>query len=118
MPVADHWICNELPGYPDNISFDGDQTFWLALPDARVSDFEQLYESLLCVSLWRLPACIRASGEPKAHDLVIGSHLDGVVANNLQDTSGTFHDLTSAVAFDGMLIFGSLTMDKIGKFKL
>jgi hypothetical protein len=50
--------------------------------------------------------------------MVVGLDLEGNVVHNFQDSTGVFHDITSATEFDGTLWIGSLRMDGVGKMNL
>lgn len=104
-----------LPGFPDNIAFDGKDTFWIALVFPR----QEMLDSLAAQPfLRRMLYTFTAStglGDPTPPPFgwVIGVGLDGTVKANLQDPSGRVHTVTSVNRFGGILALGSLTMDAI-----
>ena len=110
---------NELPCFPDNITYNGNGTFWLSFPNRRIGDdFESVYEKpYLRKILRKLPSALTAQ-EPPPFGMIIGLNESGEVTHNYQDTTGTFHDLTSVVEIDGDLYLGSLKMSSVGKFEL
>lgn len=110
---------NELPGYPDNITF-SKGIFWVTLPSFRDNQqFEDMYEKpFIRKMVKRLPASILKIEEAAPYGIVLGFDSKGNVVHNFQDPSGEFHHLTSAIEFDGKLYLGSLEMDAVGKFDL
>ena len=110
---------NELPGYPDNITFSGG-IFWLAMPSIRDNQqFEDMYEKpFIRKVVKRPPASMLKIEEAAPHGIIIGINLEGKIVHNFQDTTGVFHHLTSAIEFDGKLYLGSLEMDAVGLFDL
>lgn len=111
---------NALPGFPDNINYNGNGIFWLAIPNVRpMKEFEYLYDKpFLRKVLIRLGESVYRSVEPKPFGMVVGLDLEGNVVHNFQDSTGVFHDITSATEFDGTLWIGSLRMDGVGKMNL
>ncbi|MGD8977294.1 MAG: SMP-30/gluconolactonase/LRE family protein, partial [Gammaproteobacteria bacterium] len=76
-----------LPGYPDNLSFDGEM-FWIALPSPRQPAIERLADRpWLRTLLQRLPARWRQIELPPL-GWVIAVDAAGRVRESLQDTSG------------------------------
>lgn len=56
---------NELPGYPDNINYNGEGIFWVALTGARNQAFEDLYESpFIRKIISRLPEFLTKGQQP------------------------------------------------------
>ncbi|MFT6809051.1 MAG: hypothetical protein ACJA01_002283 [Saprospiraceae bacterium] len=78
---------NALPGYPDNISYNDNGIFWLAMPNIRVdAEFEDLYtQPFLGKVISRLPRSIRESKEPGPYGIIIGIDTLGQVRYNFQD---------------------------------
>jgi len=106
---------DNLPGFPDNISFNGRDTFWLALLWPRTSRFETLQASpFLRRILLRLPTRLVPRPQLKPYGLVLGIDLDGNVVANLQDPSGTHASYVSGVKeHHGMLFLGTIGEDSI-----
>jgi sugar lactone lactonase YvrE len=101
-----------LPGMPDNISFNGSDTFWLAMPALRSKEIDALASYPFVRKLlgglpaeWLVPA--------SKLGFVIGLGLDGAVTSNLQSTSGVYHTITSVNEYDGYLWLGSLAMPSV-----
>ncbi len=106
---------DSLPGFPDNISFDGRDTFWIALVAPRQDQLDALASRPTLRRM--LYAALRLFGvagpEPEPYGWIIGVGLDGRVKANLQDPSGRVHTVTSVNRYGDMLVLGSLTMDSI-----
>lgn len=110
---SDIFIDN-LPGFPDGISSNGKDTFWLALiqgPESRKDMDSILPQPFLRKILMRLPESARA---PKDDGFVLGLNMDGRVIHNLQDPSRSYVQITSVEEYDGLLYLGSLVEDAIG----
>jgi len=106
-----------LPGYPDNLSFNGEEMFWIAMPSDRQVALENLAGSpWLRKLLWRLPASLREIELPPL-GWAIGVDTDGQIRHNLQDRSGKLFTITSVNQIDGTLYFGSIVMDTVGRFQ-
>lgn len=123
--VTRHWLTgpkagsqdvflDALPGAPDNLSFDGTGTIWIALVAPRSDTLDGLAGRPLLrrmlfgfFSLFGFP-----EGGP-GYGWVIGVGLDGIVKHNLQDPSGHVHTVTSVNAIGGKLVLGSIAMDSI-----
>jgi sugar lactone lactonase YvrE len=106
----------DLPGYPDNISFNGRDVFWVALygprskalEDQASSPFMRKVASRL-MSIGLLPA---PTTDP--YGCVIAINTQGQVVATLQDPGGrTIKSITSVNEKDGLLYFGSLETDRI-----
>jgi sugar lactone lactonase YvrE len=108
----------DLPGYPDNISYNGNGIFWMAFPAVRDSDFESLFDKpFLRKIIARLPqSWLEAKTE--AYGMVIGINTLGQVVYNLQDSTQNYHTITSVNEHDGYLYLGSTDMGSVGKYKL
>lgn len=111
-------LLDNLPGFPDNISFNGRDRFWLALYAPRTSDLDRLASSpLLRKIVARLPDFVQPA--PAMHGWVLGLDLDGKIVANLQDKSeGRYAPITSAEEHGEYLYFGSLSAPAIGRMKL
>lgn len=103
-----------LPGIPDNLSSNGDDTYWLALFAPRNAALDAMSEyPFLRRMAFRLPEVLQP--QPAAHAFVLGLSLDGEVTHNLQDTGDdSFHPVTGAVEANGRLYLGSLEESAIG----
>ena len=125
--ITRHWLkgpkigttdifIENLPGYPDNISFNGRGIFWVALVGPRSKALEDQATSpfmrkvayrLMSIGLAPAPAA-----EP--YGCVIAINLQGQVVATLQDPGGrTINSITSVNEKDGLLYFGSLETERI-----
>ncbi|HVT34083.1 MAG TPA: hypothetical protein VHE37_00760 [Nevskiaceae bacterium] len=116
--TSDVFIDN-LPGFPDNITFNGRDTFWLALYAPR----DALLDRLLPGPPWvrkliaRLPASLQP--KPKMHSFALGLSLDGKVSANLQYRGpDAFAPITSVREHGEYLYFGSLSYPGFGRIAL
>ena len=105
-----------MPGYPDNLSFNGRDLFWVALAGPRNKALEdQMGSPFMRRVLFRLQSIglmPQPLGEP--YGCVVAINLQGQVVATLQDPGGrTFRSITSVNEKDGMLYFGSIEMDRI-----
>lgn len=99
-------FANNLPAMPDNLSFNGDGTFWagmVSLRDWRVESLASFPE------LRRIMAALPVSWlEPRSfYGFVIGFDVNGNVVANFQ-TQDTYTSITTAYEHDGKLYLGSL----------
>ncbi|HEY5241511.1 MAG TPA: SMP-30/gluconolactonase/LRE family protein [Polyangiaceae bacterium] len=104
--TVDTFIEN-LPGFPDNVSSNGEGLFWVALPAPR----NRLLDVLLPRPRLRsMVAALPDALQPKAprYGFVLGIDEQGTVVHNLQDPSGRVAHLTGAREHDGRLFVGSL----------
>jgi hypothetical protein len=115
---ADIFMDN-LPGFPDNISFDGRDTFWIALAGGARSRAwldPLLPHPWLRKILWRVPGLFSATSTGEGY--VLGADLDGNVIHTLQDVMGeTYPDTTSVIEYKGWLYIGSFSADGVGRIR-
>lgn len=103
-----------LPGLPDNISFDGKGTFWVALVSPRNEWADPLAERpVLRKMLFNLFTLFGFPNAGSRYGWVIGLDADGKVTANLQDPSGRVHTVTSVNRYGDQLVLGSIAMDAI-----
>jgi sugar lactone lactonase YvrE len=94
-----------LPGYPDNLTFDPtDGTLWAGLVIRRLPIVDRLrpypqLEKLLA----RLPGSLTVA----PHAFAVAFDRDGKVVHNLQDTTGVFDQVTGAHPYGDMLLLSS-----------
>ena len=102
-----------LPAMPDNLSFNGSDTFWVALPALRVPDLEGLSGDTFTRRILGAlpPSILNALGG--SYGMFIGLDLDGNVKYNLQDSSGKYAVVTSVNEYGGKLYLGSIKMDAV-----
>lgn len=109
---------DNLPGFPDNISFNGEDRFWLALYAPRTPALDALLPRPdLRRVVFRLPDALHP--KPKLHAWVLGLDLDGRVVADLQYAGpGAFGPVTSAKQMADHLYLGSLNDTAIGRLRL
>ena len=109
---------DNLPGFPDGISSNGRDRFWLALVAPRDKILDRLLpHPFLRKSVQRLPAFLQPA--PKRYAFVLAMDLHGRVVENLQDgSSSCYAQIANAVEHGGYLYFGSIGESSIGRFPL
>jgi sugar lactone lactonase YvrE len=114
---SDIFIDN-LPGFPDGISSNGRDTFWVALVNRRDSALDKLQpHPFLKKIVWRLPNFLQPN--IKRYGFALGLDLNGKVVRNLQDPSPQcFTQIANVVEHKGSLYFGSIGERAIGRMAL
>jgi sugar lactone lactonase YvrE len=113
-----------LPGYPDNIAFDGARTFWLAFVSTRTPAYERWsrYPAVRAfvakAPLLQAPHPVPSLRNHRYMAWVVGVDTTGVVRHNLQTPVGDYGTITSANAYGGYLYLGSIRMKSVGRFDL
>jgi len=109
---------DNLPGFPDNISFNGRDRFWLAIAAPRHPLVDQLADKVwLRQIVSRIPAWIQP--KPKRHSIVLALNLDGKVTVNAQHAgAGAYWKITSACESGQWLYCGSVDETSIGRISL
>ncbi|HXL79316.1 MAG TPA: SMP-30/gluconolactonase/LRE family protein [Pyrinomonadaceae bacterium] len=108
---------DNLPGFPDGISSNGKDKFWLALVTPRDKTLDKLspYPFLRKV-VCRLPRFLQPA--PKRYSFVLALDLNGKVVENLQNpASDCYAEIANAVEHNGALYFGSIGESTIGRFR-
>lgn len=109
---------DNLPGFPDNLSFNGHDRFWVALYGPR----NALLDALAPHPFWRkvvarLPGWLMPA--PGHHAFVLGLDLQGKVVEQYQfEASEAYAPITSVREHDGHLYLGSLDQSAIGRVAL
>jgi sugar lactone lactonase YvrE len=107
---------DNLPGFPDNITFSPARgVFWLALfaPRDAMADRVMPHPGLRKL-IYRLPQWLQPA--PARYAFALGIDLQGRVIHNLQDPSPqSFAPVTSVREHRGVLYLGSLERDAIGR---
>lgn len=107
---------DNLPGFPDNITFSRDRgIFWLALFAPRDATVDRLMpHPWLRKVVRRLPTWVQPN--PARYAFALGIDLHGRVVHNLQDPSpNSFAPITSVREHRGQLYLGSTERDAIGR---
>jgi len=114
---SDVFIDN-LPGFPDGISSNGRDRFWLALVTPRQALFDRMLpHPFLRKIVARLPKFLQPS--PKRYSFVLGLDTEGRVIENLQNGSpDCYAQIANVVERNGALYFGSIGEDTVGRFAL
>jgi len=108
----------EMPGYPDNLSFDGQGTFWIALPSPRMEAVERMAgRPWLRAILMRLPASLRGIRLPPM-GWVVGADVEGRIRHSLRDETGRCFAVTSVNRLGRALLMGSIGMQHVCRFDL
>ncbi|MGA0098673.1 MAG: SMP-30/gluconolactonase/LRE family protein [Steroidobacteraceae bacterium] len=97
-----------LPGLPDNLSFDGRDRFWVALPATRVAAIDRLAPYPRLRKLLAMVPKGWLSLAPPPLAWVAAIDLDGRVVASYRDASGRFSMVTSANDHSGTLYLGSI----------
>ena len=118
MGQNDVFIDN-LPGFPDGISSNGRDKFWLALVTPRQALFDRIllpYPFLRKIVI-RLPKFLQPA--PQRYSFVIALDQNGRVIENLQNNSpDCYAEIANVVEHNHTLYFGSIAEDTIGRFAL
>jgi sugar lactone lactonase YvrE len=113
----DLWLDN-LPGFPDNIRFNGRDRFWLAIPVPR----DPLLDLLAPLPLLRFGLLQVARHLPipvKRAGIVLGYDLEGRLVANLQcHGRGDYHFITQAMEVGDWLYVGSLKEKTLARLPL
>ena len=114
---SDIFIDN-LPGFPDGISSNGRDTFWLALVNRRDAALDGLLpHPFLRKVVMRLPDFLQPN--IKRYAFVLALDSNGRVVRNLQDPSPqSFTQIANVVEHKGNLYFGSIGESAIGRMQL
>ncbi|HEX3254115.1 MAG TPA: hypothetical protein VHS05_32060, partial [Pyrinomonadaceae bacterium] len=110
---------DNLPGFPDGISSNGRDRFWLALVTPRQALFDRtlLPHPFLRKVVARLPKFLQPATQ--RYSFVLGLDQSGRVVENLQNGSpDCFAEIANAVERNGALYFGTIGEDTLGRFPL
>jgi hypothetical protein len=107
-----------LPGFPDGLTSNRKDKFWLALVTPRDQTLDRLLpHAFLRKVVMRLPKFLQPA--PKRYGFVLGLDANGKVVENLQDGSPQcYAQIANAVEHDGSLYFGSIGESTVGRFRL
>lgn len=117
MGQNDIFIDN-LPGFPDGISSNGRDRFWLALVTPRQALFDRMlpYPSVRKI-VARLPKFLQPA--PQRYSFVLGLDPSGRIVENLQNgPPDCFAQIANVVEHNNALYFGSIGEDTVGRFPL
>jgi sugar lactone lactonase YvrE len=114
----DDVFIDNLPGFPDGISSNGKDKFWLALVTPRQPIFDKMlpYPAVRKMVL-RLPKFLQPA--PQRYSFVLGLDQHARVVQNLQNGSpDCYAQIANVVERNGSLYFGSIGEDTVGHFAL
>lgn len=109
---------DNLPGFPDGLSSNGRDKFWLALVTPRDETLDKLLpHPFLRKVVARLPKFLQPA--PKRYSFVLGLDVNGKVTDNLQNGSADcYAEIANAVERQGALYFGSIGEGTVGRYRL
>lgn len=107
-----------LPGFPDGISSNGRDTFWLAIVNRRDAGLDTLLRRpFLRKVVMRLPNFLQPA--IKRYAFVLALDQNGKVVRNMQDNSPQcFAQIANVLEHKGHLYFGSIGESAIGRMAL
>jgi sugar lactone lactonase YvrE len=110
-------VLEDLPGLPDNLARGDDGTLWVAFATRRSGLLDRLGPwPYLREVVARIPGPLRPL--PPDHGFVLGFAEDGTIRADLQDPSGRWRGLTSAVPVGSELVLGSLHGTELGRLAI
>jgi len=109
---------DNLPGFPDGVSANGKDKFWLAVVAPRDATLDKLLpHPFLRKIVYRLPGFLQPSA--KRYSFVLGLDANGRVVENLQDGSPEcYSQIANVVEHQGLLYFGSIGEGTVGRYSL
>jgi sugar lactone lactonase YvrE len=110
---------DNLPGFPDNITYNDRGLFWVALFSPRDAMLDELLpgNAYLRTVVAKMPSFLQP--RPKRHAFVLGLDTAGKVVANLQYAgSDAYAPITSVREKGPWLYFGSLTYPAVGRLPL
>jgi|ERR1700752_72991 len=114
----DDVFIDNLPGFPDGISSNGRDRFWVALVTPRQALFDRMLpHPFVRKVVMRLPKFLQPA--PQRYSFVLGLDSQGKVIENLQNGSpDCYAEIANVVERNGTLYFGSIGEDTVGRFPL
>jgi sugar lactone lactonase YvrE len=109
---------DNLPGFPDGISSNGKNKFWVALVTPRDETLDKLLpHPFLRKVIYRLPKLVQPA--PKRYSFVLSLDANGKVVDNLQNPArDCYAEIANVVEHNGALYFGSIGESTVGRFHL
>lgn len=111
-------LIDNLPGFPDGISSNDRDKFWVALVTPRDGVFDKILPyPFIRKMVFRLPKFLHPA--PKRYSFVISLDSSGKVIDNLQNgPPDCYAQIANVVEHDGALYFGSIGENSVAKFAL
>lgn len=111
-------FAENLPGFPDNLTFNGRDRFWVALYSPRDAMLDAALPYPFVREVFaRLPKVLHPA--PKQQGFILGLDIEGRVVEQYQYAgSGAYGPVTSVREHQGMLYLGSLSDTAIGRIAL
>jgi len=107
-------LIENLPGFPDNVTRGLGGRFWVALISPRSGPVDALAaHPFLRKILMRLPGVLLP--QPSSYGHVVAFDATGKVVASLQDPSGGYRKISSALETAHHLYIGSLEMPELGR---
>jgi sugar lactone lactonase YvrE len=113
-----------FPGCLDNLSFDGEGTFWVALAGSRSRPYERfaghpfLRSAMMRVPRLRIPHALPWYASHQYDGCVAGVDTLGAVRVTLSDPDGRYGAMTSANRVGNQVYVGSIAMTSIARISL
>jgi sugar lactone lactonase YvrE len=109
---------DNLPGFPDGISSNGRDRFWLALVAPRQAMFDRMQPyPFMRKMVVRLPKFLQPAAQ--RYSFVLGFDIQGQIVQNLQNgTPDCYSEIANVVEHNRTLYFGSIGEDSVGRFAL
>ena len=111
-----------LPGAPDNITYNGNGTYWIALAFPRYPQVDALaskpFRKKLMMRLPRFMATVPEfflGLELPSYGLFVGTDLDGNITHFMDSHTGEVGLITSVLEHEGQLYLGSLVSDYVAR---
>ena len=106
-----------LPGNPDNISFNGSDIFWVAMPSKKDPKIDELASKpWIRTMIAGLPLAAIKTEHDQA--FILGLDVNGKVKYNLQSDSHRFRSVTSVNQYGNKLYVGSLKLPVYATYDL
>lgn len=112
-------FADNLPGFPDGLSSNGEGTFWVALFTVRNPLVDRVFHPRPWAKrlLAKLPKAVWP--RPESYGLIAALDEEGRPLRSLHDPGGRHvREITTAREFGGSLYFGTLENDWIGVYAL
>lgn len=105
---------DNLPGFPDGITSNGNDLFWVTMvaPRSSLLDTTLLPNPILTKALYRLPQWVRPAAQE--YNLILALDSRGEVIHNLQAPEPSYRSISSVRQVGRRLYFGSLKENGIG----